>query len=144
MGMILRIASSRIVGQGDIVGRSGYFSLNLSANSVMRGRLDARRTLKSLVADLRYRTSSFGYRKALSKGYMRTEKTCGPVLPLLFRMGAKGGPVRLCWIWCKMGWIKNSAVVCQKGQSRIPSWVISAFIRFSAVRNLLAIVLLLR
>ncbi|WP_419559507.1 hypothetical protein, partial [Phocaeicola plebeius] len=45
--------SSRIVGQGDIVGRSGYFSLNLSANSVMRGRLDARRTLKSLVADLR-------------------------------------------------------------------------------------------
>ena len=53
MGMILRIASSRIVGQGDIVGRSGYFSLNLSANSVMRGRLDARRTLKSLVADLR-------------------------------------------------------------------------------------------
>ena len=53
MGMILRIASSRIVGQGDIVGRSGYFSLYLSANSVMRGRLDARRTLKSLVADLR-------------------------------------------------------------------------------------------
>ena len=56
MGMILRIASSRIVGQGDIVGRSGYFSLNLSANSVMRGRLDARRTLKSLVADLRHKT----------------------------------------------------------------------------------------
>ena len=56
MGMILRIASSRIVGQGDIVGRSGYFSLNLSANSVMRGRLDARRTLKSLVADLRITT----------------------------------------------------------------------------------------
>ena len=40
-------------GARDIVGRSGYFSLNLSANSVMRGRLDARRTLKSLVADLR-------------------------------------------------------------------------------------------
>ncbi len=57
MGMILRIASSRIVGQGDIVGRSGYFSLNLSANSVMRGRLDARRTLKSLVADLRMNTN---------------------------------------------------------------------------------------
>ena len=57
MGMILRIASSRIVGQGDIVGRSGYFSLNLSANSVMRGRLDARRTLKSLVADLRIYTN---------------------------------------------------------------------------------------
>ena len=59
MGMILRIASSRIVGQGDIVGRSGYFSLNLSANSVMRGRLDARRTLKSLVADLRVNTKLF-------------------------------------------------------------------------------------
>ena len=58
MGMILRIASSRIVGQGDIVGRSGYFSLNLSANSVMRGRLDARRTLKSLVADLRFTIKS--------------------------------------------------------------------------------------
>ena len=58
MGMILRIASSRIVGQGDIVGRSGYFSLNLSANSVMRGRLDARRTLKSLVADLRFKRNS--------------------------------------------------------------------------------------
>jgi len=59
MGMILRIASSRIVGQGDIVGRSGYFSLNLSANSVMRGRLDARRTLKSLVADLRVNSIPF-------------------------------------------------------------------------------------
>ena len=59
MGMILRIASSRIVGQGDIVGRSGYFSLNLSANSVMRGRLDARRTLKSLVADLRAKRQPF-------------------------------------------------------------------------------------
>ena len=59
MGMILRIASSRIVGQGEIVGRSGYFSLNLSANSVMRGRLDARRTLKSLVADLRVDNSCF-------------------------------------------------------------------------------------
>ena len=58
MGMILRIASSRIVGQGDIVGRSGYFSLNLSANSVMRGRLDARRTLKSLVADLRIKRNT--------------------------------------------------------------------------------------
>ena len=68
MGMILRIASSRIVGQGDIVGRSGYFSLNFSANSVMRGRLDARRTLMSLVADLREKrkaeiisTSFFSY-----------------------------------------------------------------------------------
>ena len=63
MGMILRIASSRIVGQGDIVGRSGYFSLNLSANSVMRGRLDARRTLKSLVADLRYMNDKKKHRK---------------------------------------------------------------------------------
>ena len=61
MGMILRIASSRIVGQGDIVGRSGYFSLNSSANSVMRGRLDARRTLKSLVADLRYKLLKYRY-----------------------------------------------------------------------------------
>ncbi len=61
MGMILRIASSRIVGQGDIVGRSGYFSLNLSANSVMRGRLDARRTLKSLVADLRVNIDFRGF-----------------------------------------------------------------------------------
>ena len=61
MGMILRIASSRIVGQGDIVGRRGYFSLNLSANSVMRGRLDARRTLKSLVADLRKLSPSLNF-----------------------------------------------------------------------------------
>ena len=53
MGMILRIASSRIVGQGDIVGRSALASNGVLANSVMRGRLDARRTLKSLVADLR-------------------------------------------------------------------------------------------
>ena len=71
MGMILRIASSRIVGQGDIVGRSGYFSLNLSANSVMRGRLDARRTLKSLVADLRmfdYSLFSFAHCMTLAGG----------------------------------------------------------------------------
>ena len=66
MGMILRIASSRIVGQGDIVGRSGYFSLNLSANSVMRGRLDARRTLKSLVADLR--KDKYLYRLVYNQG----------------------------------------------------------------------------
>ena len=68
MGMILRIASSRIVGQGDIVGRSGYFSLNLSANSVMRGRLDARRTLKSLVADLRVYSRIFAFLHFISKG----------------------------------------------------------------------------
>ena len=73
MGMILRIASSRIVGQGDIVGRSGYFSLNLSANSVMRGRLDARRTLKSLVADLRNNTiNNKGFINAYSFGDIRT------------------------------------------------------------------------
>ena len=66
MGMILRIASSRIVGQGDIVGRSGYFSLNLSANSVMRGRLDARRTLKSLVADLRGNTKITNSRQIIT------------------------------------------------------------------------------
>ena len=69
MGMILRIASSRIVGQGDIVGRSGYFSLNLSANSVMRGRLDARRTLKSLVADLRI--YSFVYSLYKTDGFVQ-------------------------------------------------------------------------
>ena len=58
MGMILRIASSRIVGQGDIVGRSGYFSLNLSANSVMRGRVHVNRTMKDLVADLRFMSNT--------------------------------------------------------------------------------------
>ena len=72
MGMILRIASSRIVGQGDIVGRSGYFSLNLSANSVMRGRLDARRTLKSLVADLRF-----------SFSFINADQSIGELLPVL-------------------------------------------------------------
>ncbi len=72
MGMILRIASSRIVGQGDIVGRSGYFSLNLSANSVMRGRLDARRTLKSLVADLRVSTKTSLSSIPAHAGLMRT------------------------------------------------------------------------
>ena len=55
MGMILRIVSSRIVGEGDVVGGSGYFSLNLSDNSVMRGRIHVRRTLKGLVADLRFK-----------------------------------------------------------------------------------------
>ena len=72
MGMILRIASSRIVGQGDIVGRSGYFSLNLSANSVMRGRLDARRTLKSLVADLRLKITIVSYN---NKNILYTHKS---------------------------------------------------------------------
>lgn len=95
MGMILRIASSRIVGQGDIVGRSGYFSLNLSANSVMRGRLDARRTLKSLVADLRlYRlvrtdTANFGCERTHRKKLYPLHAGTGhyhqrPVQPKLF------------------------------------------------------------
>ena len=52
MGMILCIASSHIVGKGDVVG-SGCFKFNLSANSVMRGRVNATRTFKGLVADLR-------------------------------------------------------------------------------------------
>ena len=53
MGMILCIASSHIVGKGDIVGSSGCFKFKLSANSVMRGRVNAIRTFKGLVADLR-------------------------------------------------------------------------------------------
>ena len=52
MGMILCIASSHIVGKGDVVG-SGCFKFNLSANSVMRGRVNAIRTFKGLVVDLR-------------------------------------------------------------------------------------------
>ena len=80
MGMILRIASSRIVGQGDIVGRSGYFSLNLSANSVMRGRLDARRTLKSLVADLRWNKLS-----AISDDFFLCNSLPAICLPTLWR-----------------------------------------------------------
>ena len=52
MGMILCIASSHIVGKGDVVG-SGCFKFNLSANSVMRGRVNAIRTFKGFVADLR-------------------------------------------------------------------------------------------
>ena len=75
MGMILRIASSRIVGQGDIVGRSGYFSLNLSANSVMRGRLDARRTLKSLVADLRIIKDQMAFALGMGKKYKKINVT---------------------------------------------------------------------
>lgn len=34
MGMILHIVSSRIVGRGDVVGRIGYFNLNLSDNLI--------------------------------------------------------------------------------------------------------------
>ena len=84
MGMILRIASSRIVGQGDIVGRSGYFSLNLSANSVMRGRLDARRTLKSLVADLRLYYFQYFVSDALRR-ILTMEK------PMMFRTSILSG-----------------------------------------------------
>ena len=53
MSMKLRIVSSRIVWSGDVVIRSGCFSLNLSDNSVMSGRVHVRITLKALVADLR-------------------------------------------------------------------------------------------
>ena len=53
MSMILRIVSSHIVWSGNVVIRSGCFSRNLSDNSVMSGRVHARRTLKGLVADLR-------------------------------------------------------------------------------------------
>lgn len=85
MGMILRIASSRIVGQGDIVGRSGYFSLNLSANSVMRGRLDARRTLKSLVADLRVIIEQFLYCSIKCKVKVRLSLIPCKVRPILLQ-----------------------------------------------------------
>ena len=83
MGMILRIASSRIVGQGDIVGRSGYFSLNLSANSVMRGRLDARRTLKSLVADLRINYQVYGFAACLLPAQERQARSKGNQVKVL-------------------------------------------------------------
>ena len=90
MGMILRIASSRIVGQGDIVGRSGYFSLNLSANSVMRGRLDARRTLKSLVADLRAEKKLLEeHSKELAKHLQKNNEG----------------------IWLSSGWLKFTTIV---------------------------------
>ena len=49
----MHIVSRRIVGEGNVEGKSGCFSLKLSDNSVMRGRVHARRTLKGLVADLR-------------------------------------------------------------------------------------------
>ena len=87
MGMILRIASSRIVGQVDIVGRSGYFRLNLSANSVMRGRLDARRTLKSLVADLRLdcKFSNFAAEINEKEEKMKTDRITSPIRKQGFR-----------------------------------------------------------
>ena len=59
--MTQRIVSSHMVGYGDIVGRSGCFCLNLSDNSVMRGRVHARRTLKGFVADLRVIESNVGF-----------------------------------------------------------------------------------
>ena len=49
----MHIVSSRIVGEGNVEGKSGCFGLNLSDNSVMRGRVHAIRTLKGLVADMR-------------------------------------------------------------------------------------------
>ncbi len=77
MGMILCIASSHIVGQGDIVGRSGCFKFKLSANSVMRGRVNAIRTFKGLVADLR--KIILQYRKILSMlNYNKKQKKLFP------------------------------------------------------------------
>ncbi|RGU62779.1 hypothetical protein DWW55_09330 [Paraprevotella clara] len=61
------------------MGRSGYFSLNLSANSVMRGRLDARRTLKSLVADLR--EALFLFQTGKFKQALKIHK---PIYPTIF------------------------------------------------------------
>src|SRR5574344_757397 len=76
MGMILCIASSHIVGSGDIVGRSGCFKFKLSANSVMRGRVNAIRTFKGLVADLRSKKLMVEIRKKIdilrSKGIEET------------------------------------------------------------------------
>ena len=97
MGMILRIASSRIVGQGDIVGRSGYFSLNLSANSVMRGRLDARRTLKSLVADLRL-TKKTALTKQHKKAVNQEETTAfyKNLIFFFFYLSQSGCSARYC------------------------------------------------
>ena len=46
--------------RGGVVGRSGRFCLNLYDNSVMKGRVHARRTLKGLVADLRKREKKVG------------------------------------------------------------------------------------
>ena len=77
MGMILCIASSHIVGQGDIVGRSGCFKFKLSANSVMRGRVNAIRTFKGLVADLR--KIILQYSKILSMlNYNKKQKNFSP------------------------------------------------------------------
>src|SRR5574344_2172466 len=68
MGMILCIASSHIVGEGDIVGRSGCFKFKLSANSVMRGRVNAIRTFKGLVADLRFITVRYFFSTLTEEG----------------------------------------------------------------------------
>ena len=70
-------ASSHIVGYGDIVGRSGGFKFKLSANSVMRGRVNAIRTFKGLVADLR--KIILQYRKILSMlNYNKKQKKLFP------------------------------------------------------------------
>lgn len=109
MGMILRIASSRIVGQGDIVGRSGYFSLNLSANSVMRGRLDARRTLKSLVADLRIQDRS-GKPERSRHHRQAEEGKVGQVQPQT--------ELLLCPHGCRIRQPENPDLLLQKRQER--------------------------
>ena len=54
LGIILRIASSHIVGVRGYCRQKWCFKFKLSANSVMRGCVNAIRMLKGLVADLRY------------------------------------------------------------------------------------------
>ncbi len=55
-------------GVRDIVGRSGCFKFKLSANSVMRGRVNAIRTFKGLVADLReYSNKLWFYQDSIGK-----------------------------------------------------------------------------
>ncbi|MFK2789638.1 DUF6769 family protein [Bacteroides fragilis] len=82
-----------MVGQGDIVGRSGYFSLNLSANSVMRGRLDARRTLKSLVADLRIENLFRPQERRIKNYYAYRESLHGTAVNRAFGLRAPPYPV---------------------------------------------------
>ena len=69
MGIMQRIASCRIVGKGNIEGCSGHFYLNLSADSVMRGRVHAIRMLKGLVADLSFFSFSVAYFRLLIQFY---------------------------------------------------------------------------
>ena len=79
MGMILRIALKVHSGARDIVGKNKNFTTNLSSNSlVMRGRLDARRTLKSLVADLRFfylsSTHSAEFERLIAENYIKLKQ----------------------------------------------------------------------